>query len=117
MGLILNIMNQARGKKEGLALLLFKEIKVLINNEYAIFKIGCDDNFVLLSLINKENKYYESKFSLKEFQHVRNEPINKIEIAYLFLCSIIAFEEFNLKYNENKTESIFEINGLKKKNN
>ena len=57
-------MSQADEKKESLTLLLFKEIKVLIDDEFANIKMGCDDNFILLSLINKENMYYESIFSL-----------------------------------------------------
>ena len=64
-------MNKVGEKKEGLTLLSFKEIKVFINQEFAILNIGYDNimnaNFVLLSLINKENKYYESLFSLRNY--------------------------------------------------
>ena len=60
-------MNKVCEKKEGLTLLSFKEIKVFINQEFAILNIGYDNNFVLLSLINKENKYYESLFSLRNY--------------------------------------------------
>ena len=105
-------MNQAKAKKESLTLLFFKEIKVLIDYEYANFKMGYDDNFILLSLINKENKYYESKFSLKEIQHIRNESFNNIISISFFLYSLICFEEYILRYKENKTEVLLEINGI-----
>ena len=105
-------MSQADEKKESLTLLLFKEIKVLIDREFANIKMGCDDNFILLSLINKENMYYESIFSLKELQLTNNELINKIEIVYSWLYSKLAFDNYNLRYNKNKTEVIFENNEL-----
>lgn len=103
-------MNKAKEKKKLLTLFSLKEINVLINREFANFTIGFNNNILYINLVNKENKCYESTFSLEQIRNSISMPINEMQNAFIWLYSRINLNQYYLRYNENRTEVIFEYN-------
>ena len=97
-------MNPINGKEEDFTLISLKEKNVLINQEYANFKIGYGISFIYLSLINKEKKLYESIYNLTKLDHLISGMAYGITSAFYFLYRKIIINQFNLRYNKERTE-------------
>ena len=103
--------SQTKNSNTRIDLLALKENRVEINQKIAFLYIGIvGTESIFLRLINNEQLFYEGIFSKIEIQ--RNINADDIKTIYDWILSIIVFNNFILKYNEDKSQIFFIYNNF-----
>ena len=104
-------------KKRGLNLLSFKEILVLLNDNIAFLYIGIVENeSIFIRVINNEQSYYEAVLPKLELQQNYVDMNDNIKIMYDWIITKITYNQYTLKYNEDKSKLLFYYNYFNRNN-